>query len=102
MLWAAPKARGGALICLLVCVDNHSRKGLLTGHGPLPHSHRVHQRFLEIPMRIKFVALIMMTMFVGANVVAATYAEAAKNGSGSGGDPFNCKNKPDQPKCKKK
>jgi hypothetical protein len=53
-------------------------------------------------MRTKFIALAMMTLFVGANVVAATYAEAAGNGSGGGGNPFNCKNKPDQPKCKKK
>ena len=53
-------------------------------------------------MRTKIVALLMISMFVGANIVAATYAEAAGNGSGGGGNPFNCKNKPDQAKCKKK
>jgi hypothetical protein len=53
-------------------------------------------------MRTKTIALLMISMFVGANVVAATYAEAAGNGSGSGSDRFSCKAKPDQPKCKKK
>jgi hypothetical protein len=53
-------------------------------------------------MRTKIVALLMMSAFVGMNVVAATYAEAAGNGSGGGSNPFTCKNKPDQPKCKKK
>ncbi len=53
-------------------------------------------------MRTKTIALLMITMFVGANIVAATYAEAAGNGSGGGSNPFSCKLKPDQPKCKKK
>ncbi len=53
-------------------------------------------------MRTKIVALLMISLFVAVNVIASTYAEAAGNGSGSGGNPFNCKNKPDQPKCKKK
>ena len=56
----------------------------------------------ETTMRMKFVALLLISLFAGVNVFAATYAEAAKDGSGSGGNPFNCKNKPDQPKCKKK
>jgi hypothetical protein len=56
----------------------------------------------ETIMRMKIIALIMISLFAGVNVVAATYAEAAGNGSGGGGNPFTCKNKLDQPKCKKK
>lgn len=91
----------GARLCFADIVGSDIVDGLLTERRHFSNAHGV-TVFKEMTMRTKIVALLMISLFVAVNVIASTYAEAAGNGSGSGGNPFNCKNKPDQPKCKKK